>query len=901
MKHPQLLWLGAAISGAFILLHFVAAKSRRQLLSLILRVITTLALTAALLEPTLITRTEISSSQVLFDVSNSISSQGRDAFTEELGRLPEQIPATTFSVFSFAGTLSTTPLQLNANTAAAEIRRYFNDAAAVQPAQTNLENALKKALNAQLSSSVFLLSDGLETEGSVRAAAAEYQAKGIKVYPLIPEPTLFLQQKLGISSLYAPLTVNAGDLVEVRTAVRNDFDEERTATLEIWSEEKKLYQNNVTIPAREEKLVTFKAPPLEGGLRRLRAVLRQSDDYKNKDTKNTDEQYRWISVKERSKIMLLSGTSDDERLLRQLLTAKGYALQNIVADGVEVPTKFENISEVILNNVARKQLPAEFLPQLKAYVSNGGGLIMVGGDRSFGLGGYIDTPLEEISPVRFVPPRTTKRRINSAVLLVIDKSKSMREEGKLEAAKRAAIVAIDALKDDDYVGVIGFDEGPFEVIPLKLVSINRADAPNRIRHLFADGRTKLRDTLSLARKRLSDVDAGRKHIILLTDGETADGSDGYAGEMQDLRAAGVTLTSVALGYEADAPSLKELARKGKGAFHHVLDPSQLPEIFFEDIKIATGEKTMKESGDYPVEVGPAGVRSVDIRNYPILHGFVETIAKDKSISELITFSQAKSFPILSSWNFGKGTSVAFTSDANGRWSDRWVSWDDFSSFWTQLVEHVKPKGNAKEGDVDFDLRYQLVGGSLGVDLALFDEKLATQAAPPVTVQLTEPGGEVRKTAFRPITRGRFALELAKPRQGDYRLDIRYGDTLLPPAAFTLRADSFGEAPGGGINVSLLSELAAITGGTVNPNLAELPRNSRDERHEKPLVLPFLILGFVILLSEILLRERVLSHIWHQSIGAKSRATSTAPRKNRFRSSYSRGAKTRDSAKSASNT
>lgn len=26
LKHPQLLWLGAAVSGAFILLHFVAAE-----------------------------------------------------------------------------------------------------------------------------------------------------------------------------------------------------------------------------------------------------------------------------------------------------------------------------------------------------------------------------------------------------------------------------------------------------------------------------------------------------------------------------------------------------------------------------------------------------------------------------------------------------------------------------------------------------------------------------------------------------------------------------------------------------------------------------------------------------------------------------------------------------------
>ncbi len=59
---------------------------------------------------------------------------------------------------------------------------------------------------------------------------------------------------------------------------------------------------------------------------------------------------------------------------------------------------------------------------IRTYVQDlGGGLVMLGGDQSFGLGGYYKTTLEEILPVRSNFEKE-KEKPSLAMVLVIDKS-----------------------------------------------------------------------------------------------------------------------------------------------------------------------------------------------------------------------------------------------------------------------------------------------------------------------------------------------------------------------------------------------------------------------------------------------------------------------------------------------
>src|SRR5437899_13109087 len=92
------------------------------------------------------------------------------------------------------------------------------------------------------------------------------------------------------------------------------------------------------------------------------------------------------------------------------------------------------------------------MTMIRDYVRDqGGGLIMVGGEESFGLGGYYRTPIEEALPVTM----EVKQKVeipSLAVVLSIDRSGSMamstdEKVTKLDLAKEASHLVVDLLDE----------------------------------------------------------------------------------------------------------------------------------------------------------------------------------------------------------------------------------------------------------------------------------------------------------------------------------------------------------------------------------------------------------------------------------------------------------------------
>ncbi len=76
----------------------------------------------------------------------------------------------------------------------------------------------------------------------------------------------------------------------------------------------------------------------------------------------------------------------------------------------ELPTtlgEFCSMMRVILDNAPGLGVSLAKMEAIEKYVRDGGGgLIMLGGDRSFGPGGYYRTPVERALPVNMdVPPK----------------------------------------------------------------------------------------------------------------------------------------------------------------------------------------------------------------------------------------------------------------------------------------------------------------------------------------------------------------------------------------------------------------------------------------------------------------------------------------------------------------
>ena len=862
---PQLLWLSLLVLPiVFLFLKGQASKS-----SLFLRGLILLLLTLALADPGVKEKRTVHELAAVIDTSYSIGKEARKAL---LGSLKPYLSRENqeAKIFPFAGETDKQEIEVSSSSSLSELEAAIQGREEqLDTGQTNIAGALAHVASFSDASSVLLLSDGFENLGKAEKVAREISASGLSVFPLVPEEAVFYEQKLSISSLYAPVTATSGKKVEIRASVSSSLPESEQGVFELWFADEKLYSRQISFPPGEETLISVKSPILEGGLHRIRAVLRA------KGEQDSEEQVRFLSVKNKEKLLLLSGSKADEKVLKRLLGQKGYAVQSIVADGRrEIPKNFKGYPSIILNNVSRRQLPRKYSEKLEKFVENGGGLLLVGGDSSFGLGGYLKSALERISPLRFVPPQTKKRRVNSAVVLVLDKSRSMAFQRKIDAAKRAAMVAINSLKQDDYVGVIGFDSSPFVIIRLSEVSKVKPIAERRLRNLTAAGKTNLLPALAKARQSLRNNDAGRKHIIILSDGKVPLAGSSYTDEMSRLRKEGVTVSTVALGTEADVPFMKTLSRYGKGAFYHTLDPSRLPEIFLHDIRVAVGERTLREKQKYPVRLGPSGLVSSSIDNYPELLGFVETRPKPGAELELILRDGKKDFPLLASWDYKLGHVIAFTSDANGRWSRDWLRWSEFSNFWGDIFESLKTPENKNSEDIDFDIRYRVSQKTLELDLAVFDQNLRRKLSPKISARVTEPGSEQKEVSFRPVKKGRFLAEVENARPGDYRLEINYGELKFPPVAISLSGDIFGEIRGKGISISTLSKIARASGGRINPKPEEVQAKTRTKETEKHFYPYLLALAFILVLLEAFIREMGLLDLLKSRFRKTPRASGT---------------------------
>ena len=846
LDHPDVLWVSVLIAALFV---WQLAVGKIRVLPAVLRCLLLLSLCLALSSPTVIERETKESLIALVDVSGSIPKDASQKMAQSLSQF--SVKNRDIEVISFASSASQ-PTTLSGKLSAKTLEEtIFESSSDIVRDETNIASALETAAKRSKSTPILLFTDGFSTTGNAAKVSRRMGLQSKPVFPILLEADTFSREGLAISSLFSAVTAQAGDREKIYASIKNSLSESQNTVVEFWLEDKKLSERKLVVEAGKEERLEILTPELKGGLQRIRAVLRNSDG-------TSSTRHRWISVKEKSKLLVLHGGNEDKSQLYELIRLKGYSAEHIVTDGSsKVPVDFSRFSAVVINNVAKRQLPNGFLESLNSFAKKGGGVLLVGGDKSYGLGDYIKTPLEKLSPLKFKPPQTKKKRLKVAVALVMDKSGSMGEQGRLLAAKRAAVLSVESLKDEDYITVIGFDHAPFLLVDISTVRDAKQEISKRLQSLTPSGQTNLLPALGMARQKLIRSRASRKHMIVLSDGQFSNSNSIYLNEINELKRESITISTVALGSEADLPFLRYLAQTGNGAFHHTLDPSRLPEIFVEDIKGATGEETMAERQLFPVGIGPGGLSSTRVKGYPVLKGFVETLPKKGSTLELITKRDKKIYPILASWRYGKGRVAAFTSDANGRWSQRWLRWPKFVTFWNDILDWIRSGATGRVADIDFDLRYSLSQGVLSFELVVYDENLRNAPPPPIVSTIIAPRGEQSSPSFSAAAPGRFKAEISNPESGDYKLSIRYGTTDLPPIGITLHDDSFGERSGRGINYAALEAMAKNSGGALNPEPGELKLSKSESMTKRALYLPLLALAFILVLLEAVVRERLL--------------------------------------------
>jgi hypothetical protein len=420
---------------------------------------------------------------------------------------------------------------------------------------------------------------------------------------------------------------------------------------------------------------------------------------------------------------------------------------------------------------------------VQTYVRDlGGGLVAVGGPSAYGVGGYYKTPLEATLPVD-MQIKDQKRRPSLTLVFIIDKSGSMAETSggvtKVELAKEAAIRSLDLLAPTDKVGVIAFDDSAAWVVPI--TSLDQHDAiVNGIGSIRASGGTSIMAGVQAASLALPGDSSNVKHIILLTDG----GADpaGIAELVRQMHDANnITFSTVGVGQDA-ASFLPDLATAGGGLYHFAADAASIPAIFTEETTLATRayiieeEFTPQSVSDSPIL---AGISSV-----PSLLGYIGTTAKDSA--QTILISDQKD-PILASWQYGLGRAVAWTSDATGRWSKNWVSWDNFVRFWAQMVRSTINTG----AQSNVEVRVNQNGAQTSVTVDAQTQAGAFLNGLTMAVNVVGPEGTTQAITLTQVAPGQYIGSFVPTSEGAYLIRAAGSDPAQPAGAVPAVAQTAG--------------------------------------------------------------------------------------------------------------
>ncbi|MBU3206017.1 VWA domain-containing protein [Clostridium algidicarnis] len=542
---------------------------------------------------------------------------------------------------------------------------------------TNIEDAITKALLTfpeESAKRLVIITDGEENKGSLlkTASSLETQNVEVKVYKVNKSE----KPEVYVDKVSIPERINIGDEFSVVITIESNV--KTSAKVSLYSDRTKKAEQSVDVEKGKNNFV-FKDIQDSGGFKSYKVVIEPTLD---SEVKN-NEYLTFTNAEEKPKILLIESKDGEGKELENIFSTLSVNYSKI--NSKEAPRNLKEMLEfksIITANVHIDDINKGFVDNLEDYVKEyAGSFIATGGEDSFALGGYLNTPFEKVLPV-YMDMRGKKEIPKMALALVIDHSGSMgggENITKLALAKEAAEKAVETLRPIDDIGVLAFDDSFNWVVPIKN-SKDKEDIKSKIRGIDVNGGTSIYPALKEAYDGLKNNDAKIKHIILLTDGQ--DGFNQYEDVLSTGNDEKITLSTVSVGSDADKTLLQNLASLGGGRSYHTDIYTDIPRIFAKEIFLSS--KSYLNNREFtPKLTSPHNIlNGVAKDGFPTLLGYVGSSAKETSS---IILSSDEDDPILTAWQYGLGRSVAWNSDMAGRWSKNLSSWNKTTKLWQNIL------------------------------------------------------------------------------------------------------------------------------------------------------------------------------------------------------------------------
>jgi len=642
----------------------------------------------------------------------------------------------------------------NANVEVSPARNPLFDGFQTKPDPTysDLSGALELAANIVpdgYGRQVVLISDGQQNLGDAAATVARLRSRAVRVdvVPIGAEPG----PEALVATLDAPAQIREGQTLTANARLRATAAASGTVSLQVDGQQVATSPVNAT-PG--DSAYPFNLSTLKPGIHKLRAVLDVTPDGRTEN--NVAEAV--VRVLGEPAVLVLEGAPGSGSNVAAALKAAGMRTDTRPSEQTPVdPAALAAFDSIVVADAPADAFPDKALPAIAATVSDlGRGLVAFGGSTSYGPGGWEGTDLEKALPVRMELPR----RKEKPTLAVVVAMETMEYPEGDRVALGAIQSTLDQLGPEDELGVINMhQEGSYFSVPLAPVT-DKAGIMRRV------GESELGDpggygaSIELALGALAKSTAATKHAIVLGDGDAIGDISRYPAIFGDLPQA--TVSSVGVDtHDAVAfmQHMREMAKVGGGRYFESNDATDVPDILLKASRTSL-RPWFEQEGFFP-KVTSSGdlLEGVPLDSFPQMGGYVVTTAKGEAD---VAFTTPKSDPLLASWNYGLGRSVAWTSDTRGRWTKELLATPVGAALFARMVAWTLP-GAPPEG-----LNVEAVPAGDGLD---------------VTVTGADRGGEIEVNTVGPdLTRsttplsstdpGRWQGRVPAPQLGTYVIGVK---------------------------------------------------------------------------------------------------------------------------------
>lgn len=652
----------------------------------------------------------------------------------------------------------------------------------VQPDASNLAGGVRLALAALpegFKRRIVLMTDGNQNVGNIEEEIGAASASGVAI-DVIPL-TYSHDSEILLDRIVVPSQAAKDTRLPIRIIAKSKRPTRARLTL---------YHNGQAVPLPESEfdiaggmqptVIKTSVEIFSGGFHifdtRLTAIDQQADKIMENNRATA-----FSFVDEQGGVLLLARNdekADHDLLLAALKREKVDVKLETVEDlSIDLNT-LQQYGVVILSNLSADTFNDEQHKALASYVrDSGGGLIMIGGDQSFGAGGWIGKPVEEVSPVNF--DIRQKRVIPRGALAIIMHSCESPQGN--DYGEKAAIATVETLSSQDYLGVITYNWGVGGAnwdVPMSLLS-DKAEVIRKMKDLQIGDMPDFGTTMQMAVDGLLQAKskgASQLHMIIISDGDPQAPSNAIIDQMIKNR---ITASTIGIGYggaHCFESTLIDIARRTSGdprKFFRCTNPRTLPQIFIKEAKVI--RRTLLSEEPFTPTVAQYDMQTVQgVADGPMpqLRGLVLTEPKADIIMPLVRKSADGTIdPLLAYRRFEMGKMAVFTSGLWKKWGTGWAQWEKFGRFWSQLIHWCMRQSSG----MDFDVTTRLDGNTGKIVVEALKKDASYLNFLQIGGRLVLPNMETQPLYLVQTGPGQYEATFDVVDTGNYLINLKYTD------------------------------------------------------------------------------------------------------------------------------